>query len=177
MSGRPFIFVPVELIPLRKAFSFLWDESCCILHQWWEIVSVSTPAIWLPPLVPKPLSVGCVPSLETLPSCLFCSCTLGKSARAVSTMSLDRFCWCLFGSRRLSEKRFCSFSVLWKWLITQVKAIVRYCREPVLKACSSESSTGYSLPFLSNVEQVKAIWKDHEGRLCLQTACERFLGK
>ena len=177
MDGRPFIFVLMGLTLLRKAFSFLWEQSCCMFHQWWETVSVSTSAIWLPPLVPRPLSVGSVPSLEALPNWLFCLRALGKSARAVLTMSLDRFCWCLFGSRRLSERRFCSFSVLWKWLITQVKAIVWYCRGPVLKAYSSESGTGYSLPFLSKVEQMKAIWKDHEGRLCLQTVCERCLGK
>lgn len=33
----------------------------------------------------------------------------------------------------------------------------------MLKAYSSDPSTGYSLPCLGKVEQTKAAWKDHEG--------------
>jgi len=122
MDGQPFIFVLMGLTLVRKAFSFLWEESCCVLHQWRETVSAPQP-------------YGCLPGAQAL-VCGLCACSWSTAKLVVlhvhpgkiSQSSLD------------NEFRQILLMPVWEWEAVRKKVLFSFCFAKVANHTSQSNS-------------------------------------
>lgn len=118
----------------------------------------------MPPMVPKPLSVGCLPSLEALPNWLFCLCT-----QQIGWGSFD------------SEFRLILLMPVWEQETIRKKVVFIFYSVKGANHASQSTSMVLQTTCVKGLffkiqdwlllRQIKAIWKDHEGTLCLQIVC------
>lgn len=112
------------LTPFREAFSFLWEASSGIIHQWWDNQCQHSSHVFASPAAYAFVCGPCTFSWSTAKLVVLLVHSEQFSQSSLDCESRLTFCWCLFGCRRLPE-RFCLFSVLWKWLTTQAKATTK----------------------------------------------------